>query len=242
MQSAQLFSTGIYGIVKGLVGTLAFLFLVDRYGRRPLLLAGSVLCAFSMYYVAAYAAITGSFTTENEPGAAANSAAAFIYIFGCGYVRHHPLGPPSKLLANFQLAKAIGWNLPWVICAEIFPTRIRSFCLVITTCAHWVGEFYVSYSLIYMFRDITYGTFLFFASMTVLGGIYVYLMIPETKGVRLENMDILFGTKGLAPQKMKAYEAEMSSNTMGLQMKEVTTHDEAPESAENQTAKSPDAQ
>lgn len=57
-----------------------------------------------------------------------------------------------------------------------------------------------------MFKSITYGTFLFFGAMTVLGGLYVYFLIPETNGVALEDMDILFGGKGLATQKMKAYE------------------------------------
>ncbi|CAH0055036.1 unnamed protein product [Clonostachys solani] len=184
--SAKLFSTGIYGIVKGIVATIGFLFLVDRLGRRTLLFAGSVMCAFSMFYVGAFAAITDSFHTSQDPTAASNSAVAFIYIFGAGY--------------------AIGWNLPWIIAAEIFPTRIRAFCLVMTTCSHWLGEFYVSYAVTYMFKSITYGTFLFFGAMTVLGGIYVYFLIPETNGVALEDMDVLFGGKGLATQKMKAYE------------------------------------
>lgn len=105
----------------------------------------------------------------------------------------------------------MGWNLPWIIAAEIFPSRIRSFCLVLTTCSHWLGEFYVSYAVTYMFKSITYGTFLFFASMTVAGAIYMYLLVPETNGVPLENMDILFEAKGLAPQQMKAYKAYLAS-------------------------------
>ncbi|VUC30996.1 unnamed protein product [Clonostachys rosea] len=183
--SVKLFSTGIYGIVKGAGATVTFLFLVDRFGRRPLLLIGSALCAFSMYYVAVYSKITNSFTTSQEPNAASNSAVAFIYIFGLGY--------------------AVGWNLPWVIAAEIFPTRIRSFCLVLTTCSHWLGQFYTSYAVTRMFASITYGTFLFFGSMSILGAIYVYLFIPETNGVPLEQMDLLFEAPGLAPQQMKYF-------------------------------------
>lgn len=56
-----------------------------------------------------------------------------------------------------------------------------------------------------MFASITYGTFIFFGSMTVIGGIYVYLLVPETKGVALEDMDYLFGGKGLAVQQMKRF-------------------------------------
>ncbi|KAL4910752.1 hypothetical protein BDW74DRAFT_164565 [Aspergillus multicolor] len=194
--SAKLFSTGIYGIVKGVMATVTFLLLVDRFGRRPLLFVGSVMCAFSMFYVAAYSSITDSFHTAQDKNAASNSAAAFIYIFGAGY--------------------AIGWNLPWIIAAEIYPTRVRSFCMVMTTCAHWVGEFYTTYAVTYMFDAITYGTFLFFGSMTVLGALYVYLFVPETNGVPLEDMDRLFEDKGFALAKMRAYEARV---TEGLESK-----------------------
>ncbi|OJJ57440.1 hypothetical protein ASPSYDRAFT_69611 [Aspergillus sydowii CBS 593.65] len=194
--SAKLFSTGIYGIVKGIMAAITFLFLVDRFGRRPLLFVGSAMCAFAMYYVAAYSSITNSFNTSQDQNAASNSAAAFIYIFGAGY--------------------SIGWNLPWIIAAEIFPTRVRSFCMVMTTCSHWLGEFYTSYAVTYMFANITYGTFLFFGSMTVLGAIYMYLLVPETNGVPLEDMDILFEAHGLAPQKMKAYKATKEAGVTGL--------------------------
>ncbi|KAH8426371.1 sugar porter family MFS transporter [Aspergillus melleus] len=183
--SAKLLSTGLYGIVKGVAATITFLFLIDRFGRRPLLFAGSVMCAFSMYYVAAFSSITDSFHTSQSPNSASYSAVAFIYIFGAGY--------------------SVGWNIPWIIAAEIFPTRIRSFCLVLTTCSHWLGEFYTSYAVTYMFDSITYGTFIFFGTMTVAGGTYVYLLVPETKGVALEDMDYLFGGKGLAVQKMKRF-------------------------------------
>ncbi|KAL4787203.1 general substrate transporter [Aspergillus varians] len=194
--SAKLFSTGIYGIVKGFVATITFLFLVDRFGRRPLLFAGSFMCAFSMFYLAAYSSITDSFNTSQGQNAGSNSAAAFIYIFGAGY--------------------AVGWNLPWIIAAEMYPTRVRSFCLVMTTCSHWLGEFYTAYAVTYMFKSITYGTFLFFGSMTVLGGVYMYLMVPETNGVPLEDMDILFEANGFAPQKMKAYKAAKSARLTEL--------------------------
>ena len=56
-----------------------------------------------------------------------------------------------------------------------------------------------------MLRNITYGTFLFFGSMTVLGGVFVYFFVPETNGLALEDMDVLFEAKGFARQQMRAY-------------------------------------
>ncbi|KAJ5162093.1 hypothetical protein N7492_007485 [Penicillium capsulatum] len=197
-----LLSTGLYGIVKGVAATITFLFLIDRFGRRPLLFVGSVMCAFSMYYVAAFSSITDSFHTSQGPNSASYSAVAFIYIFGAGYVCIFS-SPVVSSKAN--PTQSVGWNIPWIIAAEIFPTRIRSFCLVLTTCSHWLGEFYTSYAVTYMFASITYGTFIFFGTMTVIGGIYVYLLVPETKGVALEDMDYLFGGKGLALQQMRRF-------------------------------------
>lgn len=80
-----------------------------------------------------------------------------------------------------------------------------------TTCSHWLGEFYVSYAVTYMFKSITYGTFLFFGTMSVLGAVYMYIFVPETSGVALENMDILFESKGLAKQQMTAYQSYLES-------------------------------
>jgi hypothetical protein len=58
-----------------------------------------------------------------------------------------------------------------------------------------------------MIQSISYGTFLFFGSMTVIASIFVYIWVPETKGVSLEDMDILWEeTTGFAREKRKQYE------------------------------------
>lgn len=84
-QSVKLLASGIYGIVKGSVVTITYLFLVDKFGRRPLIFVGTVGIAFSMYYIAAFASITDSFHST-PPLAASKSAIAFIYIYGASYV------------------------------------------------------------------------------------------------------------------------------------------------------------
>lgn len=54
-----------------------------------------------------------------------------------------------------------------------------------------------------MVANITYGTFLFFGSSLVVAMVVVYFLLPETKGLALEDMDILFSTKGSAPLKRR---------------------------------------
>ena len=77
-------------------------------------------------------------------------------------------------------------------------TAIRSVCLVFTTCSQWLAQFVIVYSTPYMMTNITYGTFLLFGTSLVVGTLFIYLFLPETKGLLLEEMDILFSQKGFA--------------------------------------------
>jgi hypothetical protein len=54
-----------------------------------------------------------------------------------------------------------------------------------------------------MIADIQYGTFLFFGTSVVCGLTFSYFFLPETKGVSLEDMDIMFASKGFASQKRR---------------------------------------
>lgn len=93
-------------------------------------------------------------------------------------------------------------NLP-VSSAEVFPTAIRSICLVFTTCTQWLGQFVIVYSTPYMMNNITYGTFIFFGASIVVAITVVYFLMPETKGFSLEEMDVLFRVKGMAVNKRR---------------------------------------
>lgn len=73
---------------------------------------------------------------------------------------------------------------------------IRSTCLLFTTCAQWLGQFVIVYSTPYMMTNITYGTFFLFGSAVLFGVIFVFVLVPETKGLSLEDMDILFSQQG----------------------------------------------
>jgi hypothetical protein len=82
--------------------------------------------------------------------------------------------------------------------AEVFPMAIRSACMLVTTCAQWLGQFVIVYSTPYMMTNITYGTFFLFGFSVLFGIIFSFVFIPETKGISLEDMDILFNQGGLA--------------------------------------------
>lgn len=82
--------------------------------------------------------------------------------------------------------------------AEVFPMAIRSACMLFTTCAQWLGQFTIVYSTPYMMTNITYGTFFLFGFSVLFGICFAFAFIPETKGLSLEDMDILFNQSGLA--------------------------------------------
>ncbi|KAM5356463.1 hypothetical protein ACJ41O_003109 [Fusarium nematophilum] len=180
--SVGLLATGIFGIVKASATGLYMMWGVDALGRRQSLMIGSCGAALALFYLGIYAKLSGSFdqasVTGGERSAGAYVAIVMVYIFAVFY--------------------AISWNgIPWIFCAEVFPMAIRSTCLVFTTCAQWLGQFTIVYSTPYMMTDIKWGTFLLFACSVVFGFFFTFFLVPETKGISLEDMDVLFTRKGM---------------------------------------------
>lgn len=182
--SVGLLATGVFGIVKAMATLVYMCFGIDKLGRRRSLLIGSTGALVAMFYLAGYSKVSGSFTHTVVQDGGAYVAIIMIYIFSVFY--------------------AMSWNgIPWIFCAEVFPTGIRSVCLVFTTCTQWLGQFMIVYSTPYMIKNIKFGTFIFFGASLVVGIIVVFLFVPETRGFSLEDMDILFNVKGLAATQRK---------------------------------------
>ncbi|KAM0326352.1 hypothetical protein ACHAQA_006954 [Verticillium albo-atrum] len=172
--SVGLLATGIFGIVKMFATVLYAGFLVDRFGRRPLLLIGGVGAGFAMFYLAAYSQISGSFEKVPPQDSGSRAAVAMVYIYALFY--------------------GFSWNgIPWLFTSEVLPNRVRTLGMAFCICVQWLTQFVVVYSLPHMILGITYGTFLFFGCCTVLAIAFAWFFIPETKGVQLEDMDLLFG-------------------------------------------------
>ncbi|KAI0836625.1 general substrate transporter [Hypoxylon sp. FL0890] len=186
--SVGLLATGVFGIVKALATLVFMCFGIDNLGRRKSMLIGSSGALVAMFYLGGYSKVSGSFHHTVIQDGGAYVAIIMIYVFAIFY--------------------AMSWNgIPWVFCAEVFPTGIRSVCLLFTTCTQWLGQFIIVYSTPYMMTNITYGTFLFFGGFLLFGTMVVFFLMPETKGLSLEDMDILFNIKGLAiTQRKKADE------------------------------------
>jgi sugar porter (SP) family MFS transporter len=153
-----LFTTGIFGIVKNVATFIWLFFLVDRVGRRPLLLFGALIAGLCMIYVGGYIAIGKPAQNTNGITSGGISAVAFIYIWTAAY------GPT--------------WNgTPWVIASEVFPQHVRTLTQSLLSASQWVWQFVIARATPYMFLSMGYGTYLFFGLLTLLGGVYVFFVV-----------------------------------------------------------------
>jgi sugar porter (SP) family MFS transporter len=192
--SNALLTTGVFGIIKFMGAGVWLLFLVDRFGRRPLLLIGSIGGALSMYYIGAYIAIADpASNTSNTLSPGGISAVVFFYIWTCFY------GPT--------------WNgTPWVVSAEVFPQHVRPASQAFVAASNWLFAFIVARFTPQMFSSMRFGVYLFFASFMILSIAFVWFFLPETRLVPLERMNELF-SRDLPP--WRAHDVVMSQARKG---------------------------
>jgi MFS family permease len=185
-------------------------FLIDRVGRRKLLLVGGVGAGIAMFYLAGYSKISHSFERTPPLDSGARAAVAMVYIYALFY--------------------GLSWNgVPWLFCSEVLPTRVRTAGMAFCVCIQWLTQFVIVYSLPHMVLGIKYGTFLFFGCCTVLAVAFAWFFVPETKGVQLEDMDLIFGpdVSIMAGKAMHNYELARNARAVVCEEKRGVVHDEA---------------
>ncbi|KAM0719064.1 hypothetical protein Q7P37_004969 [Cladosporium fusiforme] len=164
------------------VSTFPGLYLVEKMGRRNLLLMGAVGMCVSQFIVAIVGTTAG---TSDLPAQQAAIAFVCIYIFFF----------------------ASSWGpVAWVVTGELFPLKVRAKCLSMTTATNWLLNFIIAFVTPYMVDEdegnlqsrvfFIWGSFCFFCIA------FVYFMIYETKGLALEQVDELYGTVSKAWKSM----------------------------------------
>ncbi|KAK9447370.1 general substrate transporter [Limtongia smithiae] len=147
------------------LATMVPVVLVERVGRRPLLLIGSVGMAISMIILTICTSVGG-----NQAGVA---AAVFLFVFNTFF--------------------ALGWcGLPWLIPAELVPLEIRAQANALSTSANWIFNFMVVMITPVAFNSIGARTYIIFAVFNAITAPLVYLFYPETARRSLEEMDLIF--------------------------------------------------
>ncbi|MGH9490841.1 MAG: sugar porter family MFS transporter [Terriglobales bacterium] len=157
---AAILATAIIGIVNILTTVLA-IFLVDRVGRKPLLIIGSAGMAASLFYVG-YA-----FARHLTGLGVFIGVVVYIIFFAVS------LGP-----------------VVWLMIAEIYPTKIRGAAMSLATCCEWGANFVVAVTFLSLLKAAgAADTFWIFAALSILGLLFCWLVIPETKSKSLEQIE-----------------------------------------------------
>lgn len=83
--------------------------------------------------------------------------------------------------------------IPNILCSEIFPTRVRGLCIAICALVYWICDIAVTYTLPVLLSSIGLaGIFGIYAAVCVVSWIFVFLKVPETKGMPLEVITEFF--------------------------------------------------
>lgn len=169
--ASQAFLTSLFTTAINVIFTIVAILLVDRVGRKPLLLVGSSGMVITL--------------------------ATLTYVFGTAPVNAagQPVlsdGPDIVAMIAFNLYVAFfaaTWGpIVWVLLGEMFPNRIRAAALAVAAAAQWIANFIVSTTfptLAGMSLGIAYAIFTAFAVLSIP---FVLKKVKETKGVELEDM------------------------------------------------------
>ncbi|MFJ3956731.1 sugar porter family MFS transporter [Arthrobacter sp. NPDC090010] len=166
----QAFVITVISATINILTTLIAIATVDRFGRKPLLIVGSIGMTITL---ATMAVIFGTAPVEN--GAP---------------VLHGAAGPIALVAANlFVVAFGMSWGpVVWVLLGEIFPNRMRAAALALAASAQWVANWLITVSFPGL-KDISlalaYGLYAAFALLSLL---FVMRFVQETKGKSLEDM------------------------------------------------------
>jgi len=176
--SNSLLASGIYGIVKVVATAIFVFFLVETLGRKLSLFISSVGMGVLFFIIGAILKTHPPPATApigGDPPAASKAMAAMLYIYVCFY--------------------SMGWGpLPWVYVSDIFNTRTRHLGLATASASQWLFNFVLSKVTPDLVTDLGYKIFLMFATINIGAMATFSLLIPETKGRSLEEMDIIFGS------------------------------------------------
>ena len=169
-EESQAFTTSVITSVTNVAVTFIAIATVDRIGRKPLLLVGSVAMTLSLAVMAvAFSQSQGSGDDLSLPGS---------------------WGPIAVVAANaYVIAFGATWGpVVWVLLGEMFPNRIRAAALAVAAAAQWLANFAISTSfppLADIGLPLAYGLYAAFAAVSI---VFVWKAVNETKGRELEDM------------------------------------------------------
>lgn len=161
-KDASMLQTVVMGLVNVAFTVLAIA-TVDKWGRKPLLIVGSIGMAVGMIAI---------------------SALSFLNIIGISTL---------IFIIVYTASFMMSWGpICWVLISEIFPNKIRGRAVAIAVAAQWTANYFISSTYPAMMEFSGGMTYAFYGLMSILSAIFVWKMVPETKGKTLEEMESLW--------------------------------------------------
>ena len=150
-----------------MIFTFVGLYLIDRIGRKTLLIVGS------LGYIISLAMVAWCFYAQTGP--------CLLMFFLLLFIAAHAIGQGAVI---------------WVFISEIFPNSVRAMGQSFGASVHWIFAALITLltpifldAEMGIFKDNPWPIFAFFAFMMILQLVWVLVSVPETKGVSLENLE-----------------------------------------------------
>jgi sugar porter (SP) family MFS transporter len=161
--------------VINMVSTFPGLFVVESWGRRKLLIVGSIGMAICQLLIASFATASGenNQTTQNQ----------ILIIFVAIYI--------------FFFAASWG-PVVWVVTSEIYPLKVRAKAMSISTASNWILNFGIAYGTPYLVDtsdgspDLGSRVFFVWGAFCILSIAFVWYMVYETSKISLEQIDEMY--------------------------------------------------
>lgn len=159
----------IFTVLMGIVNisfTLLAIFTVERLGRKPLLICGSILMAVGALGVALINLVT---------------LPAWVAVMS---------------ILIYSAAFMFSWGpICWVYMSELFPNTIRSQATAIAVAFQWISNFAVSSTFVPLYNYSHALVYILYGIICLIAALFVWKLVPETKGKTLEQMTALWRDK-----------------------------------------------
>lgn len=153
--------------------TFIGLYMVEHFGRRKSLIAGSIW----MFVCFLVFASVGHFSLDVETPSNTPQAGIALIV----------------MAALFILGYATTWGpMVWTLVAEIYPSKYRAKGMALATASNWTWNFLIAFFTPFITTDIDFALGYVFAGCNLVGGILVYLFVIEGQGRTLEEIDTMY--------------------------------------------------
>lgn len=170
--------------------TFIGLYLIEHYGRRKSLIAGSIW----MFVCFMIFASVGHFSLDQEDPSRTKSASTALIVFACLFI----------------LGFATTWGpMVWAIIGELYPSRYRAKGMALATASNWLWNFLIAFFTPFITKAIDFRYGYVFAACNFVAALIVYFFVMEGQGRTLEELDTMYiervnpmkSSKWVAPSK-----------------------------------------